>query len=50
MVYSTEPAMTPLEIIADGGRKQLPGSVSFVPSAAGLVAAGAVIRALCEKE
>ena len=50
VVYSTEPAMTPLEIIADGGRKQLPGSVSFVPSAAGLVAAGAVIRALCEKE
>jgi len=50
VVYSTEPAMTPLEIIADGGRKQLPGSVSFVPSTAGLVAAGAVIRALCEKE
>ena len=49
VVYSTEPAMTPLEIIADGGRKQLPGSVSFVPSAAGLVAAGAVIRALTEK-
>ena len=50
VVYSTEPAMTPLEIIADGGRKQLPGSVSFVPSAAGLMAAGAVIRALCETE
>ena len=49
VVYSTEPAMTPLEIIADGGRKQLPGSISFVPSAAGLVAAGAVIRALTEK-
>lgn len=49
VVYSTEPAMTPLEIIADGGRKQLPGSVSFVPSTAGLVAAGAVIRALTEK-
>ena len=49
VVYSTEPAMTPLEIIADGGRKQLPGSVSFVPSAAGLMAAGAVIRALTEK-
>ena len=50
VVYSTEPAMTPLEIIEDGGRRQLPGSVSFVPSAAGLVAAGAVIRALCGKE
>lgn len=49
VVYSTEPAMTPLEIIADGGRKQLPGSVSFVPSAAGLVAAGAVVRGLTGK-
>lgn len=49
VVYSTEPAMTPLEIIADVGRKQLPGSISFVPSAAGLVAAGAVIRGLTEK-
>ena len=50
VVYSTESAMTPLEIIEDGGRRQLPGSVSFVPSAAGLVAAGAVIRALCGME
>ena len=49
VVYSTEPPLTPLETIADGGRRQLPGSVSFVPSAAGLVAAGAVIRALTEK-
>lgn len=50
VVYSTEPAMTPLEIIEDGGRRQLPGSVSFVPSAAGLVAAGAVVRALALEE
>ena len=49
VVYSTEPPLTPLETIADGGRRQLPGSVSFVPSAAGLVAAGAVIRTLTEK-
>ncbi len=46
VVYSTEPAMTPMETISDGGRRQLPGSVSFVPSVAGLTAAGAVIRAL----
>lgn len=46
VVYSTEPALTPREILSDGGRRQLPGSVSFVPSAAGLTAAGAVIRAL----
>ena len=50
VVYSTEPPLTPLETVADGGRRQLPGSVSFVPSAAGLAAAGAVVRALCEKE
>ena len=50
VVYSTEPPLTPLETVADGGRRQLPGSVSFVPPAAGLAAAGAVVRALCEKE
>ena len=50
VVYSIEPPLTPLETIEDGGRRQLPGSVSFVPSVAGLVAAGAVIRALCGKE
>ncbi len=50
VVYSTEPPLTPLEIIEDGGRRQLPGSVSFVPSAAGLVAAGAVVRAICRAE
>ncbi len=50
VVYSTEPPRTPLETLEDGGRRQLPGSVSFVPSAAGLVAAGAVIRALCGEE
>lgn len=40
VVYSKEPPVTPL----DGER--LPGSISFVPSAAGLVLAGAVIRDL----
>ena len=50
VVYSTEPPLTPLETVADGGRRQLPGSDSFVPPAAGLAAAGAVVRALCEKE
>ena len=50
VVYSTEPARTPLVTApppADGSHcKQTPGSVSFVPGAAGLVLAGAVIRAL----
>ena len=50
VVYSTEPALTPRETIAEGGRKQLPGSVSFCPPVAGFLAAGAVIRALSGAE
>ena len=50
VVYSTEPALTPREIIAEGGRKQLPGSVSFCPPVAGFLAAGAAIRALSGAE
>ena len=43
VVYSTEPPLTPQT--ADG-EKRVPGSVSFVPPAAGLLAAGTVIKAL----
>lgn len=50
VVYSTEPAMTPLETIAEGGRKQLPGSVSFCPPVAGFLAAGVAIRALSDAD
>ena len=39
VVYSTEPAMTPLETIADGGRRQVPGSLPFVPPVAGIMLA-----------
>ena len=41
VVYSKEPAIRPRE------EGRTPGSVSFVPSAAGLVIAGEVIRDLC---
>lgn len=51
-VYSKEPAMTPIGGISDEpnapGRRQTPGSVSFVPSAAGLIMAGEVIRNLAK--
>ncbi len=52
VVYSKE---APLKPAADGferapGQRQAPGSVSFVPSAAGLVLAGEVIRALAKAE
>lgn len=50
VVYSKEEPLTPLEKIEEAGRRQLPGSISFVPAAAGLVLAGEVIRDLMDKE
>ena len=49
VVYSQEEAMTPHgaeEEMALLGKRQIPGSVSFVPGAAGLILAGEVIRDL----
>ena len=49
VVYSTEPPIRPSFSPADGSRpdgvrRDVPGSNSFVPAAAGLILAGAVIR------
>lgn len=45
VVYSTEEAMQPLyEIEPQGTRRQTPGSIAFVPSVAGLIIAGEVIK------
>ncbi|MCD8324104.1 MAG: tRNA threonylcarbamoyladenosine dehydratase [Clostridiales bacterium] len=59
VVYSTEPAITPITAGADGNngicpeeteqagsRRQTPGSNAFVPAAAGLIMAGEVVRDL----
>ena len=62
VVYSKEPAMTPIEDMAIScrshcicppstarkctRRRQVPGSIAFVPAAAGLIAAGEVVRDL----
>jgi len=49
VVYSQEEAMIPHgaeEEMAALGKRQIPGSVSFVPGAAGLILAGEVIRDL----
>lgn len=46
VVYSREEPLTPKQKIEEGGRRMLPGSVSFVPSVAGLLMAGEVIRDL----
>ena len=47
VVYSQEEALTPTgweEEAAAIGKRQIPGSVSFVPGAAGLILAGEVIQ------
>ena len=48
-VYSEEPPLTPREGPAEpgAGRRQTPGSTAFVPSVAGLILAGEVIKDLC---
>ena len=52
VVYSKEEAMTPAgweEEAAAIGKRQIPGSVSFVPGAAGLILAGEVIKDIALK-
>ena len=49
VVYSQEEALTPEvdpEELARTGKRQIPGSVSFVPGAAGLILAGEVVKDL----
>lgn len=49
VVYSEEPPITPAETAdaAQEARRAVPGSVSFVPSVAGLMMAGEIVRRLC---
>jgi tRNA A37 threonylcarbamoyladenosine dehydratase len=49
VVYSKEEPHTPTATQADGPRRQAPGSVSFVPGAAGLVMAGEIIKDLLKE-
>ncbi len=59
VVYSTEPALTPIEGEREDNaletrpvgfkKRQVPGSISFVPSVAGLIIAGEVVRGLLKK-
>ena len=47
VVYSREPALTPIPDEAEpDGRRAVPGSTAFVPPAAGLLMASAIVRAL----
>ena len=43
VVYSKEPPVIPPEV-SDGEKRRVPGSISFVPSAMGLIIAGEVIK------
>jgi tRNA A37 threonylcarbamoyladenosine dehydratase len=46
VVYSREPAMTPLSLSEKGSHRPVPGSTAFVPAVAGLLMAGEVVRSL----
>lgn len=46
VVYSPEPPLRPSEDAEQGRRGPVPGSAAFVPAAAGLIAAGEVVREL----
>lgn len=50
VVYSTEPARKPLMEEPDKKRRSTPGSIAYVPSVAGLIVAGEVIRDLADLE
>ncbi len=43
VVYSKEPPVIP-PVVSDGEKRRVPGSISFVPSAMGLIIAGEVIK------
>jgi len=52
VLYSTEDPITPSEVPQEElpeGRRALPGSVSFVPSVAGLIIAGEVVKDLVKE-
>ncbi|MBS6397820.1 MAG: tRNA threonylcarbamoyladenosine dehydratase [Clostridiales bacterium] len=50
VVYSTEPAMTPRQILTGESKKVTPGSMAFVPGAAGLILASQVVQDLLQDQ
>ena len=46
VVYSKEEALVPKRILSDESKRVIPGSVAFVPSVAGLILAGEVVKDL----
>ncbi len=52
VVYSTEPALSPLYCTdnSEHNKRQTPGSVAFIPSVAGLIMAGEIIKDLIKED
>lgn len=50
VVYSKEPPIKPKANITTEGKRQTPGSIAFVPSVAGLIMAGEIIRHISQAE
>lgn len=50
VVYSKEPPITPLPSEEVTAKKTVPGSLAFVPSVAGLIMAGEVVKDICGLE
>ena len=50
VIYSEEEAMTPLEAVKSENGKAVPGSLAFVPSVAGLIAASEAVKHIISKE
>ena len=48
VVYSTEPPIKPLESEEKSKKRQIPGSIAFIPSVAGLIIASEVVKDLCK--
>ncbi len=46
VVYSREEVLVPKKILSDESKRVIPGSVAFVPSVAGLIIAGEVVKDL----
>ena len=46
VVYSTEPPLKPMKSEEESRKRQIPGSISFVPSVVGLIIAGEVVKDL----
>ena len=49
VVYSEEEPLVPLSNLSDDRKRAIPGSVAFVPSVAGLIIAGEVIKDMTKK-